>query len=318
MRFPRPHLPRLAALAAVSVLTVAACGSDTIDNPASSSPTDTVAPADTTGSADSTASAGTLSSADTSSALPKPTVSIPSALPTELVITDLTEGTGQAAKVGDTVLLYYVGVRSADGTEFDSNYDGTAPFEVVLGSQSVIAGWETGLLGVKQGGRRQLDIPSALAYGDQAQGDIIKAGDALSFVVDVVAVVAVGDPADAPDVTVAAGANQEQIGIDDLVTGNGPVVQTGQTAVVQIVAFRADTGEKITSTWEQGAAPFTFVVGKGDVLPGIELAVEGMKVGGRREVRVPYLMAFGEAGNPDFGLPASTDMVLVVDLVSVY
>ena len=53
----------------------------------------------------------------------KPTVEIPKTLPTKLEITDLTEGTGEAAQVGDTVEVNYVGVRSADGTEFDNSYD---------------------------------------------------------------------------------------------------------------------------------------------------------------------------------------------------
>ncbi|MCB0969682.1 MAG: FKBP-type peptidyl-prolyl cis-trans isomerase, partial [Ilumatobacter sp.] len=115
----------------------------------------------------------------------KPAVSIPEALPTELVITDLVEGEGEAAQAGDTVTVNYVGVRSEDGTEFDNSYDRGATFDVTLGAGNVIQGWDEGLIGVKKGGRRQLDIPSDLAYGDQANG-VIEAGDALTFVIDVV------------------------------------------------------------------------------------------------------------------------------------
>ena len=82
------------------------------------------------------------------------------------MITDLIEGTGEPAKAGDTVSVYYVGVRSEDGTEFDNNFDGGQPYPVTLGTGSVIPGWEQGLLGVKAGGRRQLDIPAELAYGE--------------------------------------------------------------------------------------------------------------------------------------------------------
>lgn len=118
---------------------------------------------------------------------PKPDVSIPDAVPTELVVTDLVEGTGPAAKAGDTVLVYYAGVRTVDGVAFEDNYSG-APFAVQLGSGSVIDGWDQGLIGIKAGGRRQLDIPADLAYGDQAQSDVIRAGEALTFVIDAVAV----------------------------------------------------------------------------------------------------------------------------------
>lgn len=298
MRFPRPRRARLVALPVLLAITLAACGDDD-QSPAASDA--------------STASAAPIAAGP----LVKPTVSIPAELPTELVITDLVEGTGKGAALGDTVLVHYVGVRSADGTEFDNNYDGSA-FEVTLGQTGVIQGWTDGLVGVKQGGQRQLDIPADLAYGDSPKGDVIQAGDALSFVIDVTAVVPVGDPADAPDISVAGAANQEKIGIEDLVEGTGPVAQAGQTVAVQVIAYRADTGEQISSTWTEGAVPFTFVLNDGSVLPGIELAVEGMAVGGRRQVHVPYLLAFGEEGRDEFGLPAKTDMVLVVDLVGAF
>lgn len=119
---------------------------------------------------------------------PKPTVKFPGTAPTELKITDLKEGTGEAAKVGDTITLHYVGVLSTDGTEFDNSYDRGQPFTFTLGNGEVISGWDQGLVGVKAGGQRQIDIPSDLAYGDQDRGDVIKAGSALTFVVDVVSI----------------------------------------------------------------------------------------------------------------------------------
>jgi peptidylprolyl isomerase len=123
---------------------------------------------------------------------PKPAVSIPDELPTELVVTDLVEGTGAAAQAGDTVVVHYVGVRSEDGVEFDNSYDSGSPFPVVLGAGGVIPGWDQGLIGVKAGGQRQLDIPADLAYGDGGRGDVIRPGDALSFVVDVVSITPAG------------------------------------------------------------------------------------------------------------------------------
>jgi cyclophilin family peptidyl-prolyl cis-trans isomerase len=105
-------------------------------------------------------------------------------LPTELVITDLREGSGEPAKAGDTLSVRYVGVLSIDGTEFDSNWDGE-PFSLMLGVGGVIPGWDQGLVGVKAGGLRQLDIPADLAYGDSGSGEVIKPGDALTFVIEV-------------------------------------------------------------------------------------------------------------------------------------
>ncbi|HEY5664465.1 MAG TPA: FKBP-type peptidyl-prolyl cis-trans isomerase [Ilumatobacter sp.] len=145
-----------------------------------------VTPPELTAPVEVTAPVGAATPAD------KPAVSIPAELPTELVVTDLLAGTGPAAQVGDTVLVNYVGVRSADGTEFDNSYDRGSPFPVTLGSGGVIQGWDQGLLGVQAGGRRQLDIPADLAYGDSAVGEIIQSGDALTFVIDVVSVTPAG------------------------------------------------------------------------------------------------------------------------------
>ena len=117
----------------------------------------------------------------------KPTVSVPAELPTELKVTTLTEGSGPKAQNGDFVRVYYVGVFTKDGTEFDSNYTKGSPFDVTLGAGGVIKGWDQGLVGTQAGGRYQLDIPSDLAYGpDDYNG--IPGGSALTFVVDVVAV----------------------------------------------------------------------------------------------------------------------------------
>lgn len=116
----------------------------------------------------------------------KPEVTIPDEVPTELGITVLTEGTGEGAAAGDEIAVQYVGVLSADGTEFDSSYDAGQAFTFVLGTGAVIEGWDQGLIGAKVGSRIQLDIPADLAYGDQAAGDVITPGSALTFVVDVV------------------------------------------------------------------------------------------------------------------------------------
>lgn len=122
----------------------------------------------------------------------KPVVEIPEAIPTELVVTTLVEGEGPAAQVGDTVEVHYVGVLSADGTEFDNSYDRGATFPVTLGAGGVIAGWDEGLVGAKAGERRQLDIPAELAYGDTGSGGAIPPGAALTFVIDVLAVTPAG------------------------------------------------------------------------------------------------------------------------------
>jgi peptidylprolyl isomerase len=121
----------------------------------------------------------------------KPTVTIPDNCdpPTALQTRDVTQGSGAAAKAGDSVEVNYLGVAWSTKAEFDSSWKpGRKPFAVSpLGQAQVIKGWNDGLVGAKVGGRRLLVIPPGLGYGAQGQGPI-KANETLVFVVDVVSI----------------------------------------------------------------------------------------------------------------------------------
>ena len=104
--------------------------------------------------------------------------------PSELQVTDVTEGDGAEAVAGQTVHVHYVGVAHSTGEEFDASYNRGEPLSFRLGSGQVIAGWDQGVQGMKVGGRRQLVIPPHLGYGDRGAGGVIKPGETLIFVVD--------------------------------------------------------------------------------------------------------------------------------------
>jgi peptidylprolyl isomerase len=117
----------------------------------------------------------------------KPEVDFPGGEPpTELEITDIWEGDGAVAKAGDTVQVHYVGVAYSTGEEFDASWNRGAPLEFRLGIGQVISGWDQGVQGMRVGGRRQLVIPPALAYGDRGAGRSIAPGETLIFVCDLV------------------------------------------------------------------------------------------------------------------------------------
>jgi len=99
----------------------------------------------------------------------------------------LKEGTGEAAKTGDTVSVHYVGTLE-NGTKFDSSIDRGEPFSFTLGENRVIQGWELGVLGMKVGEKRKLTIPSDLAYGNQAVGGVIPANATLVFEVELMGI----------------------------------------------------------------------------------------------------------------------------------
>jgi peptidylprolyl isomerase len=160
----------LAALA----LTAAGCGdggektaSYTVDAPPSSE-----------------APAGTAADAEAPSAK-KPKVDLPASPAKKLRTEDIKEGSGAAAKKGDTISVNYVGVGQATKKEFDSSFGGE-PFVFELGGGDVIPGWDEGIVGMKVGGRRRLIIPGDMAYGQAGRPPSIRPNETLVFVVDLV------------------------------------------------------------------------------------------------------------------------------------
>ncbi|MBJ7521657.1 MAG: FKBP-type peptidyl-prolyl cis-trans isomerase [Solirubrobacteraceae bacterium] len=102
----------------------------------------------------------------------------------ELIQKDLVVGDGAEAKEGDTVSVQYVGVGFNSEEEFDASWDRGEPFEFALGAGQVIPGWDQGVVGMKEGGRRLLVIPGELAYGEQGSPPAIGPNETLAFVVD--------------------------------------------------------------------------------------------------------------------------------------
>jgi peptidylprolyl isomerase len=119
----------------------------------------------------------------------KPDVTVPeTAAPSELVVTDDVEGTGDEATSGSQVTVHYVGVSWSTGAQFDASWDRMEPFRFPLGHGHVIKGWDEGVQGMKVGGRRTLHIPPDLGYGAQGAGGVIAPNETLIFVVDLLEV----------------------------------------------------------------------------------------------------------------------------------
>ncbi len=255
----------------------------------------------------------------------KPEVEIPDEIPTELTVTVIEPGTGPEAQAGDTVVVDYVGVRSSDGVEFDNSYEARqqgalpSPFTLVLGEGSVIAGWEQGLEGATAGSRLRIDIPSELAYGAEPRGEIIGPNEALTFLVDVRAVIPPADESDAPtEPGVEASTGVQDIVVEDTVEGTGAELEAGQTAIIRYALFRGDNLVFLVSNWGQEPTPLPIVEG---TFPVLYEGLPGMKVGGRRVLTFPPQYpeyGFGPEGSPTDGLPAETDVIMVVDLLAVY
>jgi peptidylprolyl isomerase len=115
----------------------------------------------------------------------KPSITIPNeAPPTQLSIVDDVVGTGDEATKGRNVSVHYVGVAWSNGKQFDASWDRNEPFDFRLGAGQVIQGWDEGVAGMKVGGRRTLTVPPDMGYGSRGAGGVIKGGETLVFVVD--------------------------------------------------------------------------------------------------------------------------------------
>ena len=113
--------------------------------------------------------------------------------PENLIIKDIEEGNGRTAVKGKEVAVHYTGwlfdpkvetqqLCEAKGRQFDSSLERGMPFELALGQGMVIPGWEEGLIGMKEDGKRCLVIPSSMAYGNRAVGNgVIPANSTLIF-----------------------------------------------------------------------------------------------------------------------------------------
>jgi peptidylprolyl isomerase len=108
--------------------------------------------------------------------------------PAELEIEDLAVGDGPEATAGQEVEVHYVGVAWSTRKQFDASWDRGESFRFGLGRGQVISGWDEGVAGMRVGGRRRIVIPPHLGYGSAGAGGVIKGGETLVFVVDLLGV----------------------------------------------------------------------------------------------------------------------------------
>jgi peptidylprolyl isomerase len=103
--------------------------------------------------------------------------------------------------------------------------------------------------------------------------------------------------------------------VEDIVVGNGKQAVSGTKVSVHYVGAAFSTGEEFDASWNRGQ-PFQFKLGKGQVIPGWDQGVRGMRVGGRRRLTIPSAMAYGARGAGGVIAPHEP-LVFVVDLLSI-
>lgn len=226
---------------------------------------------------------------------------------TTLIKTDTKLGEGAEAQAGQTVIVHYTGwlydESAADnkGTKFDSSLDRNQPFDFPLGDGRVIRGWDEGVQGMKEGGQRTLVIPPEMGYGPRGAGGAIPPNATLVFDVKLLKVI-----------------RTECI---DTKIGEGAEAQAGQHVTVHYTGWLLDRnapdcqGVKFDSSRDRDE-PFDFPLGAGHVIPGWDMGVQGMRVGGERTLVVPPEMAYGARGAGGVIAPNAT-LLFDVELLGV-
>ena len=327
----RTRLLAPAALALVGALALTACGSQSGSSSTSPSGAGGGSTADCSATPTSNdyvvGTAGVSVSGDLGKA-PVVTMGGDAATTDKLTVCDLVAGTGAAVKSTDSVTAHYVGIAAKSGTTFDSSWDRGQPATFPLGQ--VIVGWQKGIPGMKEGGRRLLVIPAAQAYGaNPPSGAKIEANENLVFVVDLVptptptlgprvqgtaGVTVTGAVGAKPTVALSPEtAKTTQLTFSDLVVGTGAEIKPGDTVTAHYVGIGAASGKQFDSSWDRGQ-PAQFPLS--NVIAGWQNGIPGMKVGGRRLLVIPGDQAYGANPPSGSGISPNETLVFVVDIVS--
>ncbi len=199
---------------------------------------------------------------------------------------DVKIGTGAPAKVGDTLVVHYTG-KLTNGKVFDSS-KGSAPFSLTLGAGEVIKGWDQGLVGMKQGGKRTLRIPPALGYGAQGSPPEIPANATLVFDVELVSI--------------------ERIKILIQKAGTGVGVKKGDSIKVKYAGSLLDGKQ-----FDAGTLPVE--VGRTGLIKGFTQGLLGMKMGEKRRITIPPALGYGAREVGGGLIPANSTLIFDLELV---
>jgi peptidylprolyl isomerase len=119
-----------------------------------------------------------------------------------------------------------------------------------------------------------------------------------------------------PEIDFPGDAAPSDLVIEDITPGDGTEAKAGDTISAHYVGVAHSTGEEFDASWNRGQ-PFEFKLGSGQVIPGWDAGVQGMKVGGRRKLTIPSAMAYGARGAGGGVIKPHEPLVFVVDLLSV-
>lgn len=222
------------------------------------------------------------------------------------------KGKGKVIEEGDKAHMQYTGYFT-DGRKFDSSHDnGSSSFSFILGRGRVIQGWEKGILGMKVGEKRRLNVPYHLAYGEKGRMPIPPKSD---LVFDVL--LEKIEKINYPDFDLKG---KDTVELDDglkyiLVDSTSEAkIEAHDIVTIQYVGQFTD-GKVFDSSYDRGDS-LVFEVGARRVIKGLDNALLNLRKGERVRVLIPYKLAYGERGREPV-IPAKSDLIFDIYIQNV-
>ncbi|MEX0772857.1 MAG: FKBP-type peptidyl-prolyl cis-trans isomerase [Balneolales bacterium] len=228
-----------------------------------------------------------------------------------LEITDTQTGEGPEVEVSDYLTIHFAGFLE-NGEQFESSYD-QGPITIQAGmGQLPIQGWDEGLIGMQEGGKRTLIIPPNLAFGDEGIEGFIPGGENLRMEIELLNISTPPEPwgYDENDVETKESGLQYVIQED----GDGEQPEEGNTISVHYSGY-LDDGTLFDSSYNRDK-PLDFPVGTGRVIPGWDEGLMDMKVGEKRTLIIPSDLAYGETGSGET-IPPNATLIFDVELLEI-
>lgn len=240
-----------------------------------------------------------------------PPVAVDTLLDNGLHIRDTELGSGAPVDSGYYFRAHYIGYLQ-NGEIFDSSYERNTPIHFQLGVGQVIPAWEQGIKGMRAGGKRVLETPAELAYGQTGIPGIIPSGQSLRFDIEMLEVIVPPSPLD-----LGSGRMQRSSsGIEYMVhrTGNGRKPDTGDMVNVHYSGYLSD-GTLFDSSHLRSES-FRFRAGTGYVISGWDQMILDMRAGEIRTIIVPADHAYGDAGIPGV-IPPNAELRFDIELLEI-